>query len=52
MRFSSDKVIPEDVKQAANQEMVTTAKLGDEIGTDQACSLSYKNQRKNGRKQT
>ncbi len=36
---SSEKVIPEDVKQAANQEMVTTAKLGDEIGTDQAAAL-------------
>ena len=36
---SSDKVIPEDVKQAANQEMVTTAKLGDEIGTEQAAAL-------------
>ncbi len=39
---SSDKVIPEDVKQAANQEMVTTAKLGDEIGTDQAAALVTK----------
>lgn len=39
---SSDKVIPEDVKQAANQEMVTTAKLGDEIGTDQASALVTK----------
>ena len=36
---SSEKVIPEDVKQAANQEMVTTAKLGDEIGTEQAAAL-------------
>lgn len=39
---SSDKVIPEDVKQAANQEMVTTAKLGDAIGTDQAAALVTK----------
>ena len=39
---SSDKVIPEDVKQAANQEMVTTAKLGDEIGTEQASALVTK----------
>lgn len=39
---SSDKVIPEDVKQAANQEMVTTAKLGDDIGTDQAAALVTK----------
>jgi len=39
---SSDKVIPEDVKQAANEEMVTTAKLGDEIGTEQAAALMTK----------
>lgn len=39
---STDKVIPEDVKQAANQEMVTTATLGDEIGTDQAAALVTK----------
>lgn len=40
--ISTDKVIPEDVKQAANQEMVTTAKLGDSIGTDQASALVTK----------
>ena len=40
--ISTDKVIPEDVKQAANQEMVTTAKLGDSIGTDQAAALVTK----------
>lgn len=39
---SANKVIPEDVKQAANQEMVTTAKLGDNIGTDQAAALVTK----------
>lgn len=39
---SSEKVIPEDVKQAANQEMVTTAKLGDDIGTEQAAALVTK----------
>jgi uncharacterized protein YpuA (DUF1002 family) len=36
---STDQVIPEDVKQAANEEMVKTAQLGDEVGTDQASAL-------------
>lgn len=39
---STDKVIPEDVKQAANEEMVTSAKLGDQIGTDNASALMTK----------
>lgn len=39
---SSDKKIPEDVKQAANQEMVETAKLGDSIGSDKAAALIAK----------
>nr|WP_240338388.1 DUF1002 domain-containing protein [Peribacillus alkalitolerans] len=37
--LSSDKVIPEDVKQAANEEMVKTATLGDQIGTEEASAL-------------
>ncbi|RUQ26502.1 DUF1002 domain-containing protein [Peribacillus cavernae] len=40
--ISSDKVIPEDVKQAANEEMVKTAKLGDEVGSDKAAALITK----------
>ncbi len=36
---SADKTIPEDVKQVANQEMVETAKLGDQIGSDKAVQL-------------
>ena len=40
--ISADKKIPEDVKQAANEEMVKTAKLGDEIGTEEASSLVTK----------
>ncbi|WP_110927552.1 DUF1002 domain-containing protein [Bacillus massiliglaciei] len=39
---SSDKKIPEEVKQAANEEMVKTAELGDKIGTEQAASLMTK----------
>lgn len=39
---SSDTVIPEEVKQAANEEMVTTAKLGDSIGTEEAAALVTK----------
>ncbi|WP_042346251.1 DUF1002 domain-containing protein [Bacillus massiliigorillae] len=37
--ITADKKIPEEVKQAANEEMVTTAKLGDQIGTDEASAL-------------
>lgn len=39
---STDKVIPEDVKQAANEEMVKTAQLGDDIGTEKASALMAK----------
>jgi len=39
---SSGEKIPEDVKQAANEEMVTTAELGDQIGTDEAAALVTK----------
>lgn len=39
---SSDKVIPEDVKQVANEELVTTAKLGDDVGTENASALMAK----------
>jgi uncharacterized protein YpuA (DUF1002 family) len=40
--ISADKTIPEDVKQAANQEMVETAKLGDAIGDKNAAALIAK----------
>lgn len=40
--ITSDKTIPEDVKQAANEEMVKTAKLGEQIGTDEASALMTK----------
>ena len=40
--ITSDKAIPEDVKQAANEEMVTAAELGDQIGTEEASSLITK----------
>ena len=40
--LSSDKKIPEDVKQAANEEMVKTAKLGDEVGQEEAAALITK----------
>lgn len=40
--ITADKTIPEEVKQAANEEMVTTVKLSDEIGTDEASSLITK----------
>lgn len=39
---STDTVIPEDVKQAANEEMVETANLGEEIGKDEATALMAK----------
>lgn len=39
---SADKTIPEAVKQAANQEMVETAKLGDSIGDKNAAALVAK----------
>jgi uncharacterized protein YpuA (DUF1002 family) len=40
--ISVDKAIPEEVKQAANQEMVETAKLGDSIGEKNAAALIAK----------
>jgi uncharacterized protein YpuA (DUF1002 family) len=40
--ISSNEVIPEEIKQIANQEMVETAKLGDKIGTDNAAALMAK----------
>ncbi|WP_071395642.1 DUF1002 domain-containing protein [Bacillus tuaregi] len=39
---SADKAIPEEVKQAANEEMVKSAELGDEIGTENATALITK----------
>lgn len=39
---SADQAIPEEVKQAANQEMVETAKLGDTIGKENAAALIAK----------
>ncbi|WP_042458028.1 DUF1002 domain-containing protein [Neobacillus dielmonensis] len=40
--ISADKTIPEEVKQAANEEMVETAKLGDSIGKENAAALIAK----------
>ncbi|WP_373889988.1 DUF1002 domain-containing protein [Neobacillus cucumis] len=40
--ISAGETIPEDVKQAANQEMVETAKLGDAIGDKNAAALIAK----------
>lgn len=40
--ISSEEAIPEDVKQVANEELVTTAKLGDEIGAENASALMAK----------
>lgn len=39
---SSDKVIPDDVKKVATEEMVKTAKLGESIGPDKAVALLTK----------
>ncbi|KLV27767.1 Extracellular protein [Niallia circulans] len=39
---STDTVIPEDVKQAANEEMVETANLGEDIGQEEATALMAK----------
>lgn len=39
---SADKSIPEDVKQAANEEMVQTAKLGESVGNKNAAALVAK----------
>ncbi len=40
--ISADETIPEEIKQAANQEMVETAKLGDSIGKENASALIAK----------
>ncbi|TKD70142.1 DUF1002 domain-containing protein [Pseudalkalibacillus hwajinpoensis] len=40
--LSSDKVIPEEQKQVANEELVTTAKLSDSVGADKATELMTK----------
>lgn len=40
--ISAEKTIPEDVKQAANEEMVETAKLGDSVGNENASALIAK----------
>ncbi|MEH6888201.1 DUF1002 domain-containing protein [Bacillus sp. JJ864] len=39
---ASKKEIPEEVKKVANEEMVQTAKLGDQIGNDKAVQLVAK----------
>ncbi|MDF0726153.1 DUF1002 domain-containing protein [Cytobacillus sp. S13-E01] len=40
--LSSDQVIPEEVKQIANEEMVKTVELGDSIGAEKAAALIAK----------
>lgn len=40
--ISAEKTIPEDVKQAANEEMVETAKLGESVGNENASALIAK----------
>jgi len=40
--ISSDEAIPEDIKQVANEELVTTAELGDEVGAENASALMAK----------
>ncbi|WP_404331632.1 DUF1002 domain-containing protein [Mesobacillus maritimus] len=40
--ISTGEVIPEEVKKAANEEMIQTAKLGDEIGAENASALFAK----------
>jgi uncharacterized protein YpuA (DUF1002 family) len=39
---SSDQAIPEDVKKVANEELVTTSKLGESIGKENASALMAK----------
>ena len=39
---STDTAIPEEVKQAANEEMVKSAELGDAIGNENATALITK----------
>lgn len=40
--ISADTTIPEDVKQAANEEMVQTAQLGESVGNENAAALIAK----------
>lgn len=40
--ISADTTIPEDVKQAANEEMVETAQLGESVGKENAAALIAK----------
>jgi uncharacterized protein YpuA (DUF1002 family) len=40
--ISTGEKIPEDVKKAANEEMIQTAKLGDQIGAENASALFAK----------
>lgn len=40
--ISADTTIPEDVKQAANEEMVETAQLGESVGNENAAALIAK----------
>ncbi|MCM3003974.1 DUF1002 domain-containing protein [Priestia koreensis] len=40
--IQTDKKIPEEVKKAANEEMVQTAKLGDSVGPEKAAALMAK----------
>ena len=40
--ITADETIPEDVKQAANEEMITTVELGDQIGQEEASALITK----------
>lgn len=40
--ISADTTIPEEVKQAANQEMVETAQLGEDVGQENAAALIAK----------
>lgn len=40
--ISADTTIPEDVKQAANEEMVETAELGESVGKENAAALIAK----------
>ena len=40
--ITADETISEDVKQAANEEMITTVELGDQIGQEEASALITK----------
>lgn len=48
---SADETIPEDVKQAANEELVKTAQLGDSIGAENASALIAKVKEEMAKKQ-